>query len=541
MIAAAGSAISPGNSPGVLTIAGNVVFAAGSTYVAEVQGAAADRIAASGTATIDAGATLRIVPLGGAYTFSTPYVLLSATGGVTGSFGTVTGLDGFGAGIAAAVSNTPGAILLTLTALQLTPVVAGGLLPGTQNQTNVARRLDGAVAAGFNPAPFFALYNLPAGQMAGALNQLSGEGHAAAQRVALDDERLLREAVLNRMRGVTAASARSQPRCAAAGLDPERVGVWGQGFGSFGRFGSDGNGSRITRSTGGFVIGADAGTAFTGGGWRLGGFGHFQQALVKANGVNSTSDVAKGGGGLYGSFSLGGFTARLGGSLGHVEARTSRRIAFAGFGEHASGRRDGLAAQLFGELGYRLAVTQALTLEPYLNLAHASVRLGGTRELGGVAALNVSSSTMAQTLFGYGLRAESAVDLGGRPLTLSLALGARTLVGGDARARVDTAFASTPAFAAPVFAAKSRPHRAHRRGRRAHEPERQPHRRGQLLRPDGRAHLRPRRQGRAVVEVLTAGRGAIGPQRRQVCFRRVTVPVIRSLGVSARPASFLAT
>ncbi len=124
------------------------------------------------------------------------------------------------------------------------------------------------------------------------------------------------------------------------------------------------------------MIGADAGTAFTGGGWRLGGFGHFQQALVKANGVNSTSDVAKGGGGLYGSFSLGGFTARLGGSLGHVEARTSRRIAFAGFGEHASGRRDGLAAQLFGELGYRLAVTQALTLEPYLNLA---ARLGEAR------------------------------------------------------------------------------------------------------------------------------------------------------------------
>ncbi len=217
VIAAAGSVLSPGNSPGTLTIAGNLTLGAGSTYRAEVQGAQADRITVTGTATINAGATLQIVPLGGAYSFGAPYVLLSAAGGITGGFGTVTGLGDFGAGITAAVSTTPGSILLTLTALPLTPIVGGVLVPATQNQTNVARRLDGAVAAGFNPAPFFALYNLPAGQMAGALNQLSGEGHAAAQRAALDDERLVREAVLNRMRGGDVTASASGARASATG------------------------------------------------------------------------------------------------------------------------------------------------------------------------------------------------------------------------------------------------------------------------------------------------------------------------------------
>uniref|UniRef100_UPI0013D998BD autotransporter domain-containing protein n=1 Tax=Stenotrophomonas maltophilia TaxID=40324 RepID=UPI0013D998BD len=50
--------------------------------------------------------------------------------------------------------------------------------------------------------------------------------------------------------------------------------VWGQAFGAWGHAGGDGNATRLARSTGGFLIGAD-GLAFET--WRLGlvaGYSH---------------------------------------------------------------------------------------------------------------------------------------------------------------------------------------------------------------------------------------------------------------------------
>ena len=75
--------LSPGNSPGVLRINGNLTLGAGSTYIAEIQGAVSDRIDVTGTASL--AGTLRIVPLGGAYHFNSPYPLLRLRAGSAAS------------------------------------------------------------------------------------------------------------------------------------------------------------------------------------------------------------------------------------------------------------------------------------------------------------------------------------------------------------------------------------------------------------------------------------------------------------------------
>src|SRR6516225_6824742 len=72
-----------------LTVNGNLVFAAASLYMVEVQGNTADRTNASGTATL--AGTVGAVNLGGIPVHS--YTILSAAAGRIGTFDSVTALN----------------------------------------------------------------------------------------------------------------------------------------------------------------------------------------------------------------------------------------------------------------------------------------------------------------------------------------------------------------------------------------------------------------------------------------------------------------
>ena len=79
--------IAPGNSIGILTIAGNYMQASGSTYEVEIDASpAADRINVSGTATIQGGTTVSVIAAPGAYTPGMRYTILNALGGVIGTY-----------------------------------------------------------------------------------------------------------------------------------------------------------------------------------------------------------------------------------------------------------------------------------------------------------------------------------------------------------------------------------------------------------------------------------------------------------------------
>jgi autotransporter-associated beta strand protein len=86
---AAGGMLAPGDAVGTsLSIAGNLAFQSGALYLARANPAAASSAAVTGTATLN-GATVTAVFVPGSYV-SKQYTILTATGGVSGTFAGVT-------------------------------------------------------------------------------------------------------------------------------------------------------------------------------------------------------------------------------------------------------------------------------------------------------------------------------------------------------------------------------------------------------------------------------------------------------------------
>ena len=79
----AGGALAPGNSIGLLTVQGNLVFTAASSYMVEVSPDNADRTNVTGMATLG-GATVNAHFAAGSYV-ARQYTILNATGGLGGS------------------------------------------------------------------------------------------------------------------------------------------------------------------------------------------------------------------------------------------------------------------------------------------------------------------------------------------------------------------------------------------------------------------------------------------------------------------------
>jgi fibronectin-binding autotransporter adhesin len=97
-IAVAGT-LSPGASPGTMTVTGDVALASGSTALFELTPTVSDQLVVSGTVTIAQGATLKLV---GAATL-TPgrrLDLITAGGGIVGAFSTIDGAQGLNLHIA---------------------------------------------------------------------------------------------------------------------------------------------------------------------------------------------------------------------------------------------------------------------------------------------------------------------------------------------------------------------------------------------------------------------------------------------------------
>jgi autotransporter-associated beta strand protein len=244
-----GGILAPGNSPGTLTVNGNLTLGLGSVYEAEVHGGVSDRVVVTGTAALDG--TLRIIPLGGPYTFNSPYVLLSAGLGRTGMFSPVDTTGSFGVGVTSAVDYTANEVRLTLKPTLLAPIVTasapGGMAPG--NASAISSAIDGAVAGGGDPSPLFGIYNQSASALPAAVNQLSGEAHTGISALAFQAAGHFLGTMLdpngsNRLNGAAGgpgsaagftASLSAQSATGPFTFDPARFSLWGATFGSRGR------------------------------------------------------------------------------------------------------------------------------------------------------------------------------------------------------------------------------------------------------------------------------------------------------------------
>ena len=166
-----------GNAFGPLTIQGNLVFTAASSYMIQVTPVNAGRTNVTGTATL-ASATVNAIFAAGAYV-SKQYVIVNATGGVTGTFSSLVNTN-LPSNVSASLSYDANDAFLNLT-LNFVPPSApnfGGGLNG--NQQNVANALTNFFnSTGGIPLVFTTL--TPAG-----LTQASGEVATGSQQTTFD-------------------------------------------------------------------------------------------------------------------------------------------------------------------------------------------------------------------------------------------------------------------------------------------------------------------------------------------------------------------
>jgi fibronectin-binding autotransporter adhesin len=392
--AQSGATVAPGSGGiGMLGVNGNVQFLTGSTYAAQVQAAGSDLILSNGTAQL--AGTLAITNGGGSYLFNSTYVLMQADGGRTGMFGVTTGLSGFGQAYAAKIVYTANQVQLVMAPNQLLTIL--GPTPGTPNQISTLQRIDTAVAGGYNPQSLFALYNLnPAAALLAGADALSGEIYPTSTRIVLDDERLVREAVIGRLRAVQDAEG-------------SRTGAWGQVFGSWGSGDGDGNAAKYERDQVGFAVGLDGGRSWDGGAWRIGALGFHLTTTIDVESRASRAEVERTGGGIYAGLELGGFRARIGGTYARLNLESRRTISFVGFNEAAAGDTEGEALQGFGELAYRIDAGRGSFVEPFLLASIARVKFDAFSEAGGASALRVSEQENELTTLTVGLRGEARI------------------------------------------------------------------------------------------------------------------------------------
>ncbi|WP_132034940.1 autotransporter outer membrane beta-barrel domain-containing protein, partial [Aquabacter spiritensis] len=419
LTANSGSVIAPGYSPGTLTVSGPVTFNAGATYVVDVTPAGAhDLIVATGAVTLSSGAGVAVAAERGRFAAQTTYAIITTTAGVTGTFGTVTSDFAF---LEPALSYDAQNVYLTLVYTGM-EFIDFARTPNQATTAVAAQALDQG-----NPV-FDAIYWLPDAAVPGALNALSGEAYASVDTVIQQQSVYVREAVGSRLRasvtapeagalGYAAQAGAPQTATLGGGLTPT---LWAQGYGGWGNSFSNGNAASITNSLGGFLIGADVALAPHA---RAGLFGGFSQSQFDVTDRASSGSIDNYDLGAYAGAQFGAWALRGGVSYTWHDVSMTRAVAFAGFAGATEGGYTSGTTQVFGEVGYDVAIG-AIALEPFAGLAYVNVSGGSLFEGGGsAAALSVDLEGMSTLYSTLGIRAATSLQLYGRTLTPSVTLG----------------------------------------------------------------------------------------------------------------------
>ncbi|QWP78254.1 autotransporter domain-containing protein [Lysobacter sp. K5869] len=375
-------AVSPGNSIGTLTVQGDYVQAAGSTYVAELSaGGQSDRIDVTGKAVLEGG-TLMVLHAPGQYFLGQSFNLISAAGGISGQFAQ---LDQTAFSPFLKFGLSYGANQVGVQVTRGASLASAGVTPNQIAAAAAADRL--AIGQGI-PQPLTQLF--PA-QAIVALDTLSGEGHASLRSIAIDDSRHVRDAAL--------ARARSGRGEFAADGEGASQGAWVELLKSGGTLEGDGNAARNEYNGSATLVGYDYRFA---NGWRIGVLGgsgrtdNDSDRLDKGR-IKSTQL------GVYGGQNWG----RFGLSAGYTHARQDltleRRIGFNGFSDRTRASYDGRTQQAFVEGGYRFG-GDAWGLEPYVQVAQVRAKSDAFQETGGAAALSGRSAESKVDLSTVGVR-----------------------------------------------------------------------------------------------------------------------------------------
>lgn len=360
----------------VVQTTGDATFAAGSVLAVDAGGTGSDRFVADGTTAIEAGARLQVAspqPL----VIGTRYTVLESAGGVTGSFTLDNAL--LSAFLGYLQGSTATTIFVELARLRA--FAAAGLTP---NQTAVGAALDGQAASDPLAAAAMLLPTDAAAQA--AFDGLSGEVHPAVRTAMIEDTRLPRNAVLERLRS------------------PQGGAVWGQLVGNWGKSDGKGGTADLDRDTIGGVLGADFGV---GDGVVIGAAGAYLETdltlAARASEAKLKSFHILG----YAGVGFGDLSLKAGVGYASYDIDTHRFTAFPGIGQTLIGAYDGSVIHGFAEAGYRIALGGG-HVEPFVQVVAIRAKTDGFAETGGSAALTgakAKENALASTI---GTRFETA-------------------------------------------------------------------------------------------------------------------------------------
>ena len=362
--------LSPGSSPGTMTVNGNVTLASGSTTEFEMTPTVSDALVINGSLTIETGTTLDITgerPL----TPGVTYNLITTTDGITGSFTTINKAE-----------TVLGFISQTSTALQLLGTFqlhsgANAQVAATNTYLN-SLLINGQATAGLLAA-VPDLVGSDGFASEAALSTIHPEAYASASQIGVEN-------------GLAISSALRSGNWAGRGSEAGLF-TFAQGFGNWRNFKAEsGSGaSKANVRSSGFFGGLGYGSkevsvsAFIG---RVDG-------TQSINSIGARNDADGTFFGATAELALAGF--RLGGSVvrDHSSADTSR-VLFNGSEATSHYRLRGTTADVHA--GYGFSIGRGWDLGPEVGVTHVSVKRGDASETGGGAFnLNVAKDRISYT------------------------------------------------------------------------------------------------------------------------------------------------
>jgi autotransporter-associated beta strand protein len=394
---ASGGVFSPGD-PVTTNVNGAVTFAGGSTYFAQVTaGGGSDLIAVNGTVAIQHGASVEVDPLGLATSYarlSPAYTIITATGGVSGTFSSVTSDAPL---LTPHLTYSADAVQLYLTRND----ISFASLAATPNQAHVAAA---AQAAGFGDPVYDALVVQSTAGAQQGYAALSGEIYASLPTVLLNEQRSVSAGVVTRLQ--TADDA-DQGRASATGLfhplqtssAQNGVAFWGQASTAGLHFSGAGGSAALQDDANTVMVGADMGVH----GWRFGLAGGYGEGRIDQGALGSSATVDSTSGALYVGGNLGVLNVKAGADYSWQQVVVERDVAFPGFMTGARGALKDETGEVFGQLSIAFRY-RALAIEPYAGASYVHLNEPATVENGGFAALAVSKTSRDVEFASLGLR-----------------------------------------------------------------------------------------------------------------------------------------
>ncbi|MDF2689033.1 MAG: hypothetical protein K0Q80_1998, partial [Microvirga sp.] len=402
--ALSGSTLSPGingasTRAGVgdirtLNVRGDVNIAAGTTYRVDLNnGFQSDRIVADGKATIRGG-TVEVHAEQATYSPGR-WIILTAQQGVTGQFSTLNDLVFFRPSLNKDDKNVY---------LELLPIfVPGGGGDGDDGDDGGDDGDDGDDNDDRDPipplqpeltSPITILHheNLFRAAILCRLRCSASDGMGAVPSfVAIDSVPVQYVADMPGRRAPTA------PLAAAPASRGTGWGVWGKVLGSYGRTDATPTSAAMERNTGGIVVGVVGGLGTP---YRLGIAAGYLNTNFDIDAAAASGDVESFHIGAYGSAAFGAWSVRGGVAYAHHEIDLSRGAIPGRFaGGESSTSAD--SVQVFGEVGYTFLLSERVTLEPFVGLAHVHVsshdvveNASPFRAAGEVASFDTTYSTL---------------------------------------------------------------------------------------------------------------------------------------------------